>query len=169
MTKTSFLVQNNVTIPELCEDWLRQPNTNFLNIFTDELFLSLHCLKNCHQLCFMCFLVILGKKYYLAGNSWALEESGGPGPLGDDGGGSQPDRDLAACVEGCVQVVRIVVDVLSDLRDRRRSVWVKYDSAAIQAALQKYCSDSKIIVSRHREFFSKVFSLLNSNSCWIRR
>ena len=60
--------------------------------------------------------------YYLAGNSGALEESGGPGPLGDDGGGGQPDRDLAARVEGSVQVVGIMVDVLSDLRHGRRSV-----------------------------------------------
>ena len=33
-------------------------------------------------------------KYYLAGNSGALEESGGPGPLGDDGRGGQANRDL---------------------------------------------------------------------------
>ena len=59
--------------------------------------------------------------YYLAGNSGALEEGGGPGPLGDNGGGSQADRDLAARVEGSVQVVGIMVDVLSDLRHRRRS------------------------------------------------
>ena len=54
-------------------------------------------------------------KYYLAGNGGALEESGGPGPLGDDGGGSQPDRDLAPCVECCVQVVRVPVDIFSHL------------------------------------------------------
>ena len=87
------------------------------------------------------------KKYYLASNSWALEQGGGPGPLGDDGGGSQPDGNLATSVEGSVQVVRIMVDVLSDLRHRRRSVRVKYDSAdkfheVLPAALQKYCSDS---------------------------
>jgi len=47
----------------------------------------------------------------LAGNCGALQQGGGPGPLGDDGGGSQPDRDLAPCVECCVQVVRIPVDI----------------------------------------------------------
>jgi hypothetical protein len=38
------------------------------------------------------------------------------------------------------------------------------------AALQKYCSDSKIIVSRHRKFcrfFQGFFSFLNSNTCWV--
>merc|ERR1719312_1541025 len=54
------------------------------------------------------------KKYHLASNSRALEEGGGPGPLGDDGGGGQPDGNLATSVEGSVQVVRIMVDVLSD-------------------------------------------------------
>ena len=53
--------------------------------------------------------------YYLAGNSGALEEGGGPGPLGDDGGGGQPDGDLAAGVKGGVQVVGILVDILPNL------------------------------------------------------
>ena len=53
--------------------------------------------------------------FYLACNCGALQQGGGPGPLGDDGGGSQPDRDLAPCVECCVQVVCVPVDIFSHL------------------------------------------------------
>ena len=53
--------------------------------------------------------------FHLAGNCGALQQGGGPGPLGNDGGGSQPDRDLAPCVECCVQVVRIPVDIFPHL------------------------------------------------------
>ena len=36
--------------------------------------------------------------------------------MGDNGGGGQADGHLAAGIEGRVQVVGIMVDVLSDLR-----------------------------------------------------
>ena len=60
--------------------------------------------------------------YYLAGNSGALEEGGGPGPLGDDGGGGQPDGDLAPRVESRVQVVRVAVNVFSHLGEKQFSL-----------------------------------------------
>ena len=52
---------------------------------------------------------------HLTGHGGALEEGGGPGPLGDDRRGRQTDRNFAAGVEGCVEVVGVVVDVLSHL------------------------------------------------------
>ena len=52
---------------------------------------------------------------YLAGNSRGLEKSGRPGPLRHDGGGRQPDGDLAARVKGRVEIVSIVVDIFTNL------------------------------------------------------
>jgi len=49
----------------------------------------------------------------LACHCGALQQGGGPGPLGDDGGGGQPDGDLAPRVESRVQVVRVAVNVFS--------------------------------------------------------
>ena len=68
-----------------------------------------------------------------------MEQGGGPGPLGDNGGGGQADGHLAAGIEGRVQVVGIMVDVLSDLKQRQRSFRVKYHLPA-GVMLQKYCS-----------------------------
>ena len=112
--------------------------------------------------------------WYLAGNCWALEEGGRPGPLGDDGRGGQAnrdlgneisfwicrkgtfdcwwfdDQDLAARVEGRVQVVGIMVDVLSDLRAESEvslsEIWFcQVVSWNAFSRVAKYSSDSSII------------------------
>jgi hypothetical protein len=58
---------------------------------------------------------MMAKATHLAGDSGALQKGGGPGPLGDNGRGGQPDGDLATRVKGRVQVIGIVVDVLPNL------------------------------------------------------
>ena len=55
---------------------------------------------------------------YLAGHGGGLEQGGGPGPLGHDGGGGQADGDLAPRVEGGVQVVSVVVNILPNLKQQ---------------------------------------------------
>ena len=61
---------------------------------------------------------------YLAGHSGWLQEGGGPGPLGHDGGGRQSNGDLAPGIEGSVEVVCIMIDVLTNLNRSIRSVFV---------------------------------------------
>ena len=53
---------------------------------------------------------------HLAGHGGGLEEGGGPGPLGHDGGGGQADGDLAPSIKGGVEVVSIVVDMFTNLK-----------------------------------------------------
>ena len=55
---------------------------------------------------------------HLAGHGGGLEQGGGPGPLGHDGGGGQADGDLAPRVEGGVQVVSVVVNILPNLKQQ---------------------------------------------------
>ena len=52
---------------------------------------------------------------HLAGDGGALEQGGGPRPLGDDGGGGEADGHLASSVKGRVQVIRVLVDMLPHL------------------------------------------------------
>ena len=63
--------------------------------------------------------VLFADPSHLTGHRGALEQGGGPRPLGDDGGGRQPDGHLATRIKGRVQVVCVMVDVLSDLRKRK--------------------------------------------------
>ena len=63
--------------------------------------------------------VLCAHPSYLAGHRGALEQRGGPRPLGDDRGGRQADRHLAARIKRRVQVVCVMVDVLPDLRKRK--------------------------------------------------
>ena len=52
---------------------------------------------------------------YLAGHGGGLEQGGGPGPLGHDGGGRQSYRHFPTSIEGSVEIVRVVVDMLPHL------------------------------------------------------
>ena len=53
---------------------------------------------------------------YLAGHGGRLEESCGPGPLGHDGGCCQTYGHFSTSIEGRVEIVGVVVDVLPHLR-----------------------------------------------------
>ena len=52
----------------------------------------------------------------LAGHSRGLEQSGRPCPLRHDGGGRQTNGDLASSVKGGVEIVRIMVDIFTNLK-----------------------------------------------------
>ena len=53
---------------------------------------------------------------HLAGHSGGLEERGSPGPLGHDGGGRQSYRHFPTSIEGSVEIIRVVINILPHLR-----------------------------------------------------